>query len=123
MDIDQKTTIARELLGLAGCHDTRTLFDALQPILQAGARDGLGNAVADMYDRCEALTAWPSLPSVAVSLAHADPVPYSHHAVVVWLTAERVDLREVADIIAGAQERHVWQEAVRLLGLWVEEQS
>jgi hypothetical protein len=122
MDLETKTKIAQELLGLPEAHDCRTLFDALQPLLKLGARDGIGNALADLQERVAHLYA-PEQRSAWHGTAYSDPRAAAHVATVRWLTAGLIDLREVADLVAGSQERHDVLDALRCLQVWVEEES
>lgn len=117
MDLEYKTKIARELLELHGPHDGESLSETLRDLISAGARDGLGNAVADMQDRCEktrllgrrgALTFFDSTDEMA------------QHYTVIWLTSTRLDLRAVADLVVAAHEEHVWADAMQHLQAWVE---
>lgn len=118
-DTDMKTIVARELLALPGQHDAETLAEALQPLIKVGATDGIGNAVADMQDR----VAETRRLGMHVSLAFDSPEELSHHSVVVWLVSTRLDLRAVADIVAGSHDVSTWTEALDRLHRWVEEES
>ena len=121
MDLEYKTKVAQELLGLPEVHDHATLFDALQHILNSGARDGLGNALADLQETVARIYEPVSVPWY--SLAYSNPRAAAHVAAVRWLTGELVDLREVAEMVCGSQERHVVTDALRCLAEWVEGES
>lgn len=118
MDLEQKTRIAREVLDLTGPHDGESLSEALQAIIKAGSRDGIGNAVADMRDRCAETD---KLGGRRVALAFFDSADeIAHYCVVVWLVSARLDLRSVADIVSACHEPHVVADALQRLQAWAE---
>lgn len=118
MDPEYKTKIARELLELHGPHDGESLSEALQDLISAGARDGLGNAVADMRERCAETARLGGRRAALAFFDNADEM--AHHSVVVWLVSARLDLRAVADLVAACHEPHVWADALQHLQAWVE---
>ena len=122
MDPELKTKIAQELLGLPETHDRGTLFDALQTLMMHGAPDGIGNALADLQDRVSYIYD-PKQRATWHGVAFANPRAAAHVAAVRWLAGGLLDLREVADIVAGSQERHTVLDALRLLAEWVEGES
>lgn len=119
IDTDMRTTVARELLALSGQHDAETLAEALQTLVKVAATDGIGNAVSDLQDR----VAETRRLGMHVSIAFDSPEELSHHSVVVWLVSTRLDLRAVADIVAGSHDVSTWTDALDRLHQWVEEES
>lgn len=121
MDLEHKTKIAQQLLGLTGPHDAETLAESLQAIIRVGATDGVGNAVADMQERCAETV---RIGGRRVALAFFDSAEeIGHVCVTIWLLSGRVDLRAVADLMVAAHEVHVWTEALALLHEWLEEEQ
>lgn len=118
MDPELKTKIARELLDLTGPHSGESLSEALQDLISAGARDGLGNAVADMRDRCAGTVLYGGRRVALTFFDNADEM--AQHYTVIWLTSTRLDLRAVADLVAACHEPHVWADALQRLESWVE---
>ena len=117
MDHEHKTKIARDLLGLHGPHDGESLSESLCALISAGARDGLGNAVADMQDRCEK-TRMIGRRGALAFFDNADEM--AQHYVVIWLTSGRLSLDAVADLVVAAHEEHIWADAMQHLQAWVE---
>lgn len=118
MDIDQKTRIASEVLDLTGPHDGESLSEVLQDLINAGARDGIGNAVADMRDRCAETDKIGGRRVALAFFSSAEEI--AHYCVVVWLVSARLDLRAVADIVSACHEPHVVADALQRLQAWVE---
>lgn len=118
MDTETKTKIARELLELHGPHDGESLSETLQDLISVGARDGRGNAVADMQDRCEKTA---RLLGRRLALTFFDSTDeMAQHYTVIWLTSTRLDLPAIADLVVAAHEEHVWADALQRLQAWVE---